>query len=270
LVFGFTYTDDLVEFTRDLIGGRYAGAAPGFVFALDCLLVGWTALLEWRTSDPAGKVRFLRRLVTGKWGLAAALVVTTHVALILTAKARGQLDTAGGLWVSAITTLVFIAAMALLLVTVLTDDSDQATYGWIIPVVSGALVAQLASALWYPVIDVEIGCAGDVSADYFTNICHIIPVFLLALGVEMNYLRRSRTRFDVGQRVTAVLTIVMLAVSELLAFSMIVKADSPRCGLAAVWHEYLAFVFTAQTLTTGLATVVWLLVVGPAAVSNDP
>ena len=48
--------------------------------------------------------------------------------------------------------------------------------------------------------------------------------------------------------------------SLLLAFSMMVKADIPRCGMAAVWHEYIAFVFTAQSMAIGLTTLVWLLV----------
>lgn len=268
LVFGFTYTDDLIEFARDLLGGRWPSAVPWFVFALDFLLVVWTALLKWRTSDVSGRATFVRRMVRSRWGAAAALVVAGHVSLIATYGARERLNTEGRLWVSGVATLLFITAMALLLVTVLTEDSDKATRGWIIPVVLGAFVAQLASALWYPVIDVEIGCAGDVSAAYFANIGHIIPVVLLAVGMEMNYLRRSGIRFELGQRVAALLTVAMLAVSELLAFSMIVKAESPRCGVAAVWHEYISFVFTAQTLTTGLATVVWLLILGQAAASK--
>ena len=42
---------------------------------------------------------------------------------------------------------------------------------------------------------------------------------------------------------------------------MLVKADAPRCGLAAVWHEYISFVVTAQAMAIGLATLVWLLLV---------
>ena len=46
--------------------------------------------------------------------------------------------------------------------------------------------------------------------------------------------------------------------------TVLVKADMPRCGIAAVWHEYFTFVFTAQALIMGLATVVWLLIRGAA------
>ena len=65
---------------------------------------------------------------------------------------------------------------------------------------------------------------------------------------------------DAGMRVAPVLTVMMLGVSEVFALSMMVKADMPKCGMAAVWHEYIAFVFTAQSMTTGLATLMWQLV----------
>lgn len=42
-------------------------------------------------------------------------------------------------------------------------------------------------------------------------------------------------------RVAPVLTVAMLSVSMVLSFSMMVKADMPKCGMAAVWHEYISF-----------------------------
>ena len=83
---------------------------------------------------------------------------------------------------------------------------------------------------------------------------------LLTLCLELNYLRRNDTTLSAGMRVAPVLTAMMLTVSITLAFSMTAKADMPNCGLAAVWHEYVCFVFTSQSMAIGLTTLVWLLV----------
>ena len=163
------------------------------------------------------------------------------------------------MWVSLLSTLVFVTAMALLLISALSEGSTTASRGWVVPLVLGTLAAQFASALWYPAIDVEEGCS-DVASWYFSDMAHITPVILLTLGLELNYLRRNTAAQDAGMRVAPVLTVMMLGVSEVFALSMMVKADMPKCGMAAVWHEYIAFVFTAQSMTTGLATLMWLLV----------
>lgn len=261
LVIGFTYSDDMVEFALDLTGRRFAGAGPWLVFALDSLLVVGTAVLKWRISgrgsDP---MAFLRRLPTSWWGLGAALVVVAHLVLIATAAPRARLGVSTSVWVSLASTVVFVTAMALLLVSALSDGDTATSRGWVVPLVLGTLVAQVGSALWYPVIDVEKGCAGDVASWYFSDMAHITPVVLLTLGLELNYLRRNTTTLSPGMKVAPVLTVMMLTFSILLAFSMTVKADMPKCGMAAVWHEYISFVFTAQSMAIGLTTLVWLLV----------
>jgi len=41
-----------------------------------------------------------------------------------------------------------------------------------------------------------------------------------------------------------------------------VKADlGTHCGLAATWHEYIAFAVSTQALAVGLSTLVWLMLV---------
>ena len=263
LVIGFTYSDDVVEFVDDLTGGRFGGAGPWLVFALDCVLVAVTAALKWRMSDDTDPGMFLRRMVIGRWGLAAALVVATHLTFIATAAQRARLGTSASLGINLLGTLVFLTALTLLLVSALSDKADRGTSSWVAPIVLGTVVAQLASALWYPVINREPGCAGEVASWYFSDMAHITPVLLLTLGIELGYLRRNSATLDAGQRVAPLLTVIMLGISELLALSMMVKADRPKCGLAAVWHEYIAFVFTAQAMTIGLATVMWMLISNP-------
>lgn len=260
LVIGFTYSDDIVEFALDLSGRRFADTGPWLVFALDGLLVLGTLALKWRISGRDSALRtFLRRQVTGLWGIGAALVVVSHLVLIGTAAPRARLEVSTSVWVSLLFTLVFVTAMALMLVSVLSEGNTSASRGWVVPLVLGTLAAQFASALWYPVIDVQEDCS-DVASWFFSDIAHITPVVLLTLGLELNYVRRNTTAQNAGVRVAPVLTVMMLGVSEILALSMMVKAETPQCGMAAVWHEYIAFVFTAQSMTTGLATLMWLLV----------
>ena len=262
LVIGFTYSDDIVEFLCDITGNPDSGARQWWVFLLDCLLVLGAAGLKWRIDGSANPGAFLHRLVTGWWGMAAALVVGAHLLLIAFSRQRAALGDTGAIWVSILASLVFVTAMTALLESVIGES--RGSRRWLAPLAIGTFVAQFASLLWYPVINSSSGCAGEVSPAYFGNMGQIIPVVLLALGVELNYIRRSTRVRDVGQRVTPVFTVFLLCIAELLTFSILVRSERSSCGLAAVWHEYIAFVITAQALTIGLATVFWLLVTDAA------
>jgi len=67
-----------------------------------------------------------------------------------------------------------------------------------------------------------------------------------------------------------VLTVILLCVGLALSFTMLAKADlGPFCGLGAVWHEYISFVVTVQALAIGLATLVWLMVIGAVQENAD-
>ena len=99
-----------------------------------------------------------------------------------------------------------------------------------------------------------------MSPEYFVLMTHILPVVLIALGIETNFVRRGVRARALVLRAAPVLTIILLSVALGLAFSMLVKAHLPDpCGLAAVWHEYISFVVTAQAMALGLATLVWLM-----------
>lgn len=259
LVIGFTFSDDLVEFGLDLAGRPSADLASWLTFALDVLLVSATAVLKWRITGGGNLTVFLRRLFTGWWALGAALVVAGHVVLRLIAGHRDDLGDVAAVWVSLLASLVFVTAMTLLLISALGDGPGSRT--WVVPLVVGTFVVQTASALWYPVIDADKGCAGNISWSYFSEMTNISSIVLLALGIELAYVRRTARIPDPGRRVAPVFTMLMLCLGVVLSFTMLVKAGiGTRCGLAAVWHEYIAFVVTAQALTIGLATVLWLLV----------
>jgi hypothetical protein len=269
LVVGFTFSDDAVEFLLDVTGHSGSLAREWLVFAADGVLVLAIAALKWHIDDGrTATAALLRRMVTGWWAVGAALVIGGHLTLIATAQHRAALGDTASAWINVLASAVFVAAMALLLFAALGEGT--ASRGWIVPLAVGTFVAQIASALWYPVIDVQKGCAGEISANYFSEIVNIIAVVLLALGIESNFVRRSAAARNPGHRVAPVLTVILLCVGLALSFTMLAKADlGPFCGLGAVWHEYISFVVTAQALAIGLATLVWLMIVGAVQENSD-
>lgn len=274
LIIGFTYSDDFVEFALDLAGLPFVAPGPGpgpvpslswpgpvLVLVLDCVLVAATAAVKWWVGGPwADGATFLRRLLTGWWGLGAVLVVGTHLVMMATAQRRSGLGEPAFIAIALLASAVYVTALTLLLLSALGGRRGPRT--WIAPLVIGTSVVYLASALWYPVIDVNAGCADEVSQEYFSAMPEILAVVLIALGIELNFLRRNaELAADPGRRVSPVFTVLMLSLAILLSFSMLVKAGAePACGLAAVWHEYIAFVVSIQALSIGLATLLWLLI----------
>ena len=256
LVVGFTFSDDIVEFALD-VSGQSALAAAGrqwLVLAVDLLLVLATAVLRWQIS---------RRLFSPRWVAAAAVVIGSHLLLILTAEHRTGLGDVASIGINLAVSAVFVTAMAVLLVSALGEDTTSR--GWIVPLAVGTFAVQVASALWYPVINTDGGCAGEVSPTFFSDMNNINVVLMLTIAIELNYVRRNAADHDPGRRAAPVFTVLLMCIALALAFTMLVKADAdPRCGTAAVWHEYIAFVVNVQALAIGLATVVWLLLAGAA------
>ena len=209
------------------------------------------------TPQPRRFGEFLQGLIRGLWPIGAAIVLMVHLLLVTTAPPGHDWAVAGSPWLTLSATVAFVAAMGLLLVSALGPGS--APRGWILPVVIGTFVVQLASAMWYPVIDVDRACTGDVSTEYFNGMVQVLPVFLVTLGLEVNYLRHSNSIRTPGPRAVAVMTVILLCVAEALAFSMLVRGGKISCGWAADWHEYIAFVATVHAAAISLATLAWLL-----------
>ncbi|MFM9035612.1 MAG: hypothetical protein ACKOQ4_15255 [Mycobacterium sp.] len=263
LLVGFTFSDDIVEFLLDITGHSELAATSRqwLVLALDVLLVLTSAAIKWRISaERIGLSSFIGQLVRGWWAVGAALVILGHLALIVTSEHRAGLGDVETVWLSIAASAVFVVAMTMLLVSALAEN--RGSRGWIIPLSIGAFVVQIASALWYPVINTEGGCAGEVSSSFFSDMTNILSVLLLAIAVELNYVRNTAAEDDSGKRVAPVFTVLMMTTAVVLAFTMLVKADfDPRCGVAAVWHEYISFVVSIQAVATGLATLVWMFLV---------
>jgi hypothetical protein len=128
----------------------------------------------------------------------------------------------------------------------------------------GTFFAYIATPLWYPVITPHMApiggpaeCPPLVDPQYFAAMAQVIPVLLVTLGLEFNYVRESEAVHEPVQRAVPIFTVILLCIAEGLAFSAIVKKDD--CGFGAVWLEYIALVVTVQGTAIGLATLVWLL-----------
>jgi len=257
LVIGFTYSDDVIEFFSRTSGGRFPDLRWE-ILALDMALVAGTAVLKWQmTAPPRNFGEFLRGLLRGWWPVGAFLVLIIHLLLLIPA-APGQRWTVGDTpWLTLLTNAAFVGAMGLMLVSALSPTS--ASPGWILPVISGTFMAQLASALWYPVIDKGSGCADNISSEYFNGMVQVLPVLLVTLGLEVSYLRNTNAIREPGQRAVSVLMVILLCSAEALAFSVLAKGDRVTCGTAATWHEYVAFIITVHAAAISLATLAWLL-----------
>lgn len=261
LIVGFTFSDDFVEFTLDLTGNYQLVATQRqwLVMAVDVALVLTTAVLKWRISeDRLPPAEMIRKLLTGSWAVGALLVVGSHLALILTAEHRSGLGDVLSFWINVLASAVFVTAMTVLLLAVLSEKS--VSRGWVAPLAFGTFVVQVASALWYPWIEGKAGCAGEVSAQFYFDMSQMLALVLLTTAVELNYVRRNAIELDAGRRMAPVFVVLLLCTALGLCMSMDVKVDQePACGTGAVWHEYITFVVSVQALAIGLATLVWLL-----------
>jgi hypothetical protein len=190
-------------------------------------------------------------------------------------------------WLNILASLLFVIAMALLLTSALNAD-PMTLFSWprrearprdwvrthsILPLIAGTFFGYLAAPLWYPVVTMHnspIGsaagstCAPAIDPQYFAQMSQVIPLLLITLGMEFNYVRRAEddTVQEPIQRAAPILTVILLCLAEVLSFSELV--GNAGCGPGAVWHEYIALIITAQAGAIGLATIVWLLLSSPA------
>ena len=102
-------------------------------------------------------------------------------------------------------------------------------------------------------------CQNAVNPFYFQHIVEVLPLLLLALGVEFNFFRR--TLRDPAQRAATAATVTVIALGLVFALSTLPWAGD-ECGeVLDAWHEYLTFVVSLQAIFTAIATLVWVLVV---------
>lgn len=150
------------------------------------------------------------------------------------------------------------------------DEVARAKVTWrrfrvALPLLFGMFAAFFASTMWEHLIEPE-NCiarcqAQDLSEqvwghvgvhqEYFAQASQIIPLLLIAVGVEARFF--DQLRRGAMERALILITVITLCVGEMLAISGITSETLHP------WHEYTAFVVTAQACSIALVTLLWAL-----------
>lgn len=157
--------------------------------------------------------------------------------------------------VRAIVPLVVGTWLCYLAASVYVDYFDAGATRFLDPLVE-AEVLELTPAEQFSVLSQL--CQGAISPVFFQQVVGVIPVLLLALGIEFNYFRRTLS--DASQRAATAATVTILAAGLVGALSTL-PWDGQGCGdVLSRGHEYIAFLLAVQCVFTGLVTLIWLLV----------
>lgn len=251
------FSGDFVDATLDLTGRE---APPPVILVVDSallLLVGVvTAALHW----PYERVSRRRLLIC--WSNGALLTLAPDVIWALTI-AKDRYHVAVDLWLAS----VYIASLSVLALAVVGAPpvrrrhagGDWTAFRAVVPLLVGTTAAYLGSTVWgwhlnplairFP--DRNGDCTGGVNQEYFAQLSQVIPLLLVALGIEAG-LFRSRTRQTV-ERSVAILTVLILCIAEALAISALPVSNDDCRQLLSPWHEYVAFVTTLEASFVALA-----------------
>lgn len=298
MVFAFSYSEQLVSqlFPSSGTGGL---AWRIVVVVVDAAVLAAVGLMKRSVTRADGDAP---RLWAWWWTGVGILLGVDVLRLI-------PVDSVG---LDVVTATVYAAAMGLTIVSSLNADPltlldagrrvrlpvDWARVRAIVPLVVGTWLCYLAASVYVDLFDVETArvldpdteaaiadlsvpeqisvlsqlCQGAISPVFFQLVAEVIPVLLLALGVEFNYFRRTLT--DAGQRAATAATVTVLA-AGLVGVLSTLPWDGQGCGdVLSRWHEYIAFLLAVQGVFTGLATLVWLLVSStpdaPAGAGSEP
>ncbi|HET7740830.1 MAG TPA: hypothetical protein VFL67_09305 [Mycobacterium sp.] len=285
MLFAFSYSEQLVSELFPSSGDDGHMAWRITVIAVDAVVLGVVGLMKRAVTRADGDVP---RLWGWWWTGVVILIGVDALRLIHLESIR----------VDVLTATVYAAAMGATMAVSLNADPltlfssarrvalpvDWARVRAIVPLVVGAWLCYLAASAYVDSFDVDTAraldpaieaqvsdltvseqmsvlsqlCQGAISPVFFQQVVGVIPVLLLALGVEFNYFRRTLT--DAAQRAVTAATVTVLAAGLVGALSTL-PWDGQGCGdVLSGWHEYFAFLLAVQAVFTGLATLVWLLV----------
>jgi hypothetical protein len=284
MLFAFSYSEQLISGVYPVVGHGDTGWRIA-VIVVDAVVLGVVGVMKRDITRADGAVHRLWRW----WSAGVAVLLGVDV-LRLVSHQSIQTDL--------LIATVYAAAMGLTMAASLNADpltllsttrqvtlpTDWARVRAIVPLVLGTWACYLAASAFIDFFDVdsmrtidpktaaEVAtmpaaekitllsqlCEGAISPNFFQQVVGVLPVLLLALGIEFNYFRRTLT--DAGQRAATVATVTVMAAGLALTLSTL-PWDGKGCGdVLSAWHEYVAFVVAVQGVFTGLATLVWLLV----------
>lgn len=269
------YNVDMVQAVHDGVGSTvpfYPGglwAIARIASSLVLIAVSWPLKRYIEKADGVG------RRYWGWWWSGAAILVAVHLILTFVEHHLGRIEPT---WFGLLAALVYSIGMGLVLIAALNADPmavfsrrrrmrkprDWVRVHSILPAAVGTMVLYFAQILWFP-DDIH---AGVVKDEFFTAVLQFLPLVLITLGLEFNFVRRGtdnkgraeEERPDPVLRAAPIVTVFLICIALLLDFSTFM--NNPGEGVSSAWREYVAFEVSAQATTIGLATVVWLLVAG--------
>jgi hypothetical protein len=105
---------------------------------------------------------------------------------------------------------------------------------------------------------VEALCVGAVKPEYFAQVSQIIPLLLVALGLERRFFERLMR--EPVQRALTIFTVLLLCAGEAVAITAL-PGGNQGCGRVLTYgQEYGAFSLTLSACFIALATLAWALV----------
>jgi hypothetical protein len=205
------------------------------------------------------------------------LTIALDIAFVLglTSNFKGDL----GVWIDLGTSLLYVVSLAMILAGIVGADpvqmltrtgrtkSKAAQRAWqrfrpAIPLLLGTLAAYIGVAVWArlneSVTRTGAQAAGVIHQEYFAQLSQIIPLLLVAVGLEAHFFKRLLT--EPVQRAMTIVSIVILCIGEALAISALPTDNEGPGDVLHGWHEYTAFVLTVQGVAVVLTILVWALV----------
>lgn len=295
LVVVFSYSEDLVAAATEITADGEAEGWRWFVLPIDVVILAATGLMKRRIAagDSDGA-----RLWKWWWsGVALALAVDLVLLVV-----EDYLRLGGDL----VASTLFTAALAMVLISSLNGDPmtvfsaarrkaqprDWLRAQSVVPLIIGTYASYLAATLWSDELDADVvrtleperaseifalpwveqlpileqSCSGAINQEFFAQMCGVIPLLMVTLGIEFGYFRNAIR--EPAQRAATIMTVSLLSIGLGFALSALLKGGHGCGDVLSPWHEYLAFVVTVQASGVGLATLVWLLVVNSP--SHEP
>jgi hypothetical protein len=233
------------------------------------------------------------------WALGAALLLATDVPELFMPRNPTESPV---FWFDPLIILVFIVSLSILGVTTLgVNPSWILTRGgrnkhpkaWTrffpaIPLLIGVIISNLGVLFWSTLDanairsvsdamdvaqregftgDVQSLCMGAITPEYFSSISQVIPLLLVALGIERRFFERFLR--EAVQRAVTIFTVLVLSIGELLALSVL-PSPNQRCGtVLSETHELVAFTTTLTACSIGLTLLFWALVAVPPLRGRD-
>ncbi len=289
LLFFMSYSEDMVAALLEATGrDNVAMWAVGLVGLDGAALIVATRLKQRIVAAEEPRPR-----LWSWWWISCAAVLFLDLLLVL-------LPEEHPLWIDLVASLAFALLMGILMMVALNADPltvvsaarrsatpvDWARARAVIPLMIGTIASYVAATAFDDFFDLDtvrsldpelatevaampvaerLGalqslCQGAVSTAFFQQVVVIIPLLLLAIGIEFNYFRRALA--EPVQRAAAAATAAVMAIGLSLAVSTLPWTDTGCGGVLGYWHEYLTFVLAVHGIATGLATLLWLLVSG--------